>query len=158
MGDRRRIAGEFWRPWGRASAPNWYCCAGNGNPAVQRAHLTNVVKSVLLLLVLSCAGGAQYPGQYPPGGYPPGSYPPGTYPPGQGPGSGGVSLPSKNKKGKSSEDTIKQPVIAADGHTVSNDGKKLIVKVDDGRTLTMTIVSRTRWTRSNGEIEPSKIE
>jgi hypothetical protein len=111
----------------------------------------------IVLAIFAVASLAQYPGQYPPttapGQYPPGQYPPGTYPPGQGPNGGaGVPVPSKHKKKGGQEDTIKQPTIAADAVTVSNDGKTLVVHTDDGRTLTMSIVPRTKWTRAENEI------
>jgi hypothetical protein len=115
---------------------------------------------LLLVAVVGFAGqiGTPVPGTYPPGSYPPGSYPPGNYPPGTGYPGGGTSIPSRHKKGKdSSENTIKAPTIEADGRTVKNDGKTLVVKVDDGRTLTMTLNSQTRWTRGEATILPSKV-
>lgn len=97
----------------------------------------------------------QYPpGQYPPGQYPPGQYPPGQYPPGQGP-NGGISLPGRHKKSKTPD--ASQPTIKADGQTVSNDGKKLVVDTADGRTLTMTLTPQTKFVRSDADITASKI-
>lgn len=113
-----------------------------------------MLKTAGLFLLASLALPAQYPGQYPPG-----SYPPGGYPPGQGPNSpgGGISLPSRHKKSKSQEDTIKQPSLSAEGVTISNDGKKLVIHTADGRWLTMTIASETKWTRSGNDIAASKV-
>jgi hypothetical protein len=116
-----------------------------------------MVKSAALLLFASLALPGQVPGQYPPGSYPP----PGTYPPGQGPGypgGGGVSIPSRHKKGnKSQDDTIKQPTLTAEGLTVSNDEKKLVIHTSDGRWITMTITPETKWARSGSDIPASKI-
>jgi len=100
--------------------------------------------------------------QYPPGQIPPGQYPPGQAPlPGQHPvGQEGAEIPrpSKHKKGqKSQEATIKQPIIEADGVTVSNDGKKLVVHTEDGRWLTLTLNPETKWTRGETDIETGKI-
>lgn len=111
-----------------------------------------------VLIVCGClAAWAQYPGQYPPGG----GYPPGGYPPGQGPGGGGsgIPMPSRHKKGKSSsqEDTIKMPTLTAEGMTLSNDGKKLVIHTQDGRWLTMTLNDQTKWTRSGSDIQAAKI-
>jgi hypothetical protein len=124
-----------------------------------------MAKSAVLVLVCCLASWGQYPGQYPPGGYPPGGYPPGgyppgTYPPGQGPGGGtGIPAPSRHKKQKnqSQEDTIKMPTLTAEGETISNDGKKLVVHTQDGRWLTMTLNDQTKWTRSGSDIQPTKI-
>jgi hypothetical protein len=100
----------------------------------------------------------QYPGQVPPGQYPPGQYPPGQYPGGQYPGGGGVSLPSRGHKNKQKQkETEQQPTIEADGLTVSNDGKKLLVATQDGRTLTMTIIPTTKWVRSGSDIDANKV-
>jgi len=117
-----------------------------------------MAKSAILALVCCLASWGQYPGQYPPGGYPPGGYPPGSYPPGQGPGGGtGIPTPSRHKKQKSQEDTIKMPTLTAEGETVSNDGKKLVVHTKDGRWLTMTLNDQTKWTRAGSDIQPVKI-
>lgn len=90
---------------------------------------------------------AQYPGQYPPGQYPGGGYP-----------GGGISIPSRSHKKKDQDkDQANQPTIAADGQTVSNNGKTLVVATKDGRTLTMTITPKTKFTRSANDIDVSKI-
>ncbi len=115
----------------------------------------------LLLTVVFPLVAFQYPGQVPPGQYPPGQYPPGQYPPGQypggqNPGGGGVSLPSRRHK-KDQKQVEQQPTIEADGLTVSNDGKKLLVATQDGRVLTMTIVPATKWVRSGSDIDANKV-
>ena len=103
-------------------------------------------------------GGGYPTGQYPPGQSPTGQYPPGRYPGGQYPGGpgggGGISLPHRHKKTSksSSTDGPQQPTIAADGLTVSNDGKKLQVATKDGRLLTMTVATTTVWKRGESSI------
>ena len=101
-------------------------------------------------------GGGQYPpGQSPNGQYPPGQYPPGQYPGGRYPGSGGgISLPHRHGKKNSKQDpaAAQQPTIAADGLTLSNDGKTLKVGTKDGRILTMTIAPTTQWKRGESTI------
>jgi hypothetical protein len=99
--------------------------------------------------------------QYPPGQIPPGQYPPGEGPlPGQRPiDQGGADIPriSRHKKAPKKEDTAKLPTIEADGLTVSNDGKKLVIHTEDGRWLTMTLNADTKWTRSAAPIDSSKV-
>ena len=115
-------------------------------------------KSAVLLLLVAFGVSAQFPGQYPPGGgYPPGQYPPGQDPGGQMPGGGGISLPSRHKKSKPADNAAAQPTFAADGETVSHDGKKLVIHTADGRWLTMTLNEKTKWTRSGSDIQASKI-
>jgi hypothetical protein len=117
------------------------------------------------LVVLAAAlplAGFQYPGQYPPGQIPPGQYPPGQYPPGQYPGGqypgGGVSIPSRgHKRNQKKTDQPQQPTLEADGMTISNDGKKLLVGTEDGRVLTMTLTPETKWTRAGNTIPPAQI-
>jgi len=105
------------------------------------------VCAAFFVLAVAAPLPAQYPGQYPPG----------QYPPGQGPlGGGGISLPSRHKKSQKEPDAS-QPTISADGKTISNDGKKLVVATSDGRTLTMAIVEKTKFTRSGNDITPEKI-
>jgi hypothetical protein len=121
--------------------------------------------SCLLALVMLLPANAQYPGQYPPGGgqyppgqYPPGQYPPGQYPPGQGPG-GGISLPRKHKKGeKSSNSDNPVNTIAADGYVLANEEKKFVIGTDDGREITMTVDSKTAFTKDAAPLVASKIE
>lgn len=81
--------------------------------------------------------------------YPPGQYP-GNMPQGQIP--GGLHRGKKKQTNQATE-----PTIAADGLTVSNDGKKLLVATQDGRVLTMSITPETKFTRSDNDIDPAKI-
>ncbi len=120
-------------------------------------------------LAFLCLAGAQYPGQspgtyppgqYPPGQYPPGQYPPGQYPPGQYPGgpAGGSGIPVPSRKHKKDQKSdAKQPDFTADGKTVSNDGKKLVIATDDGRTITMALTAATKFTHAGTDIAASKI-
>jgi hypothetical protein len=110
-------------------------------------------KLVVFLAVLALAAStplsAQYPGQYPPGTYPPGQYP--------GPGGGGgIPMPGRHKKGQK-QSGPQQPTISAEGKTVSNDGTKLVIATEDGRTLTMAVTPQTKFTRSGSDIAPNKI-
>ncbi len=110
------------------------------------------------LLIVFPLAAFQYPGQVPPGQYPPGQYPGGQYPGGGPLGGGGVSLPSRgHKKNQKQKQTEQQPTIEADGLTVSNDGKKLLVATQDGRTLTMTITPTTKWVRAGSDIDANKV-
>ena len=113
-----------------------------------------LMRSCFAFLLLSCmAAVAQYPGQYPPpapGTYPPGEYPPGQYPPGY-PG-GGVSVPSRSKKKQQKQNEVAQPPFSAEGMTVSNDGKKLVIATMDGRLITMTLTPQTKITRGAAAI------
>ncbi|HEX4771680.1 MAG TPA: hypothetical protein VH351_12655 [Bryobacteraceae bacterium] len=108
---------------------------------------------------------AQYPNPSPPPqsgppvGYPPGGYPPGRRP--QQPTSGDEQTPpardqkkGKKKKGKEKDE---RPIISAEGKTLSNDGKKLVVKVPDGRTLTMAIDQDTKWTQNGANLDLNKV-
>jgi hypothetical protein len=102
----------------------------------------------------------QYPGQYPPGTYPRGQYPPGQYPPGQYPGGTGTRLPRPTlgrKKGQKKTDPNQQPTFSAEGVTVSNDGKKLVIDTKDGREITASLSQQTKFTRAGSAIEPGKI-
>lgn len=98
------------------------------------------------------------PGQYPPGQYPPGQYPPGQYPPGQtgrGP-LGGGSVPSLGKKkGKKSQNA--EPNFTADGRTISNNGKQLVIATNDGRTITAAITTQTKWVKSGNAIVAGQV-
>ncbi len=102
------------------------------------------MRAVLILALAWPLSAFQYPGQQPPIGYPPG----------QGPGSGGISLPSRGHKNKQKESQM--PTIEADGLVVSNDGKKLVVDVPDGRTLTMTINAATKWVKNGSNLQPGE--
>jgi hypothetical protein len=104
---------------------------------------------------------AQYPGQvppgqYPPGQYPPGQYPPGQYPPGQYPSSGGgIPSPWGKKKGKKAQ--VSTPNFTADGKTVTNDGKQLVIATDDGRTIIASLTAQTKWVKGGNDITASKV-
>jgi hypothetical protein len=82
--------------------------------------------------------------------YPPGQVP-GPMPQGRVPSSGG-SGKKKQKKAEAS-----QPVISAEGMTLSNNGKTLVVGTQDGRRLTMSVIDSTQFTRSGAAIESGKI-
>ncbi len=113
------------------------------------------------LVVLAAAlplAGFQYPGQVPPGQYPRGQSPPGQYPGGQGPGGGGISIPSRgHKKNQKKGDQPQQPTLEADGVTISNDGKKLLVGTEDGRVLTMILTPETKWMRTGNAIPSTQV-
>jgi len=117
------------------------------------------MKVVLGVCLLATLALAQYPGQYPPGQYPPGQYPPGQYPPGQGQPGGGLSIPRRHKKtDDKNKDVSNLPTIAADGFTLSRESKKLVVGVNDGRILTMTVDAKTAFLKGDTAIQASKIE
>lgn len=107
----------------------------------------------------------QYPGQYPPGQIPPiggdpndPNNPNAPNNPNRQPGAGGMSIPRRHKKGSSNDPNLMN-TIAADGITTSTSDKKLIVVVDDGRTLTMTVDAKTAYTgKDDATIPASKIE
>jgi hypothetical protein len=61
----------------------------------------------------------------------------------------------KNKKKRGEKD--ERPIISAEGRTLSNNGQKLVVKVPDGRTLTMAIDTGTKWTRSGADIDLKEV-
>ena len=108
-----------------------------------------MLRGLLPFTVALSLAAFQYPGQYPPGQYPPGQNPGGPL------GGGGISLPSRGHKKSQSKkpaEQQQQPTIEADGLTVSNDGKKLLVATQDGRTLTMTVTPDTKWVRSGSTI------
>jgi hypothetical protein len=123
---------------------------------------------LLAIFTVLPASAQIYPGQYPPGGgqYPPGQYPPGQYPPGQDPNdpnrqpnSGGLQIPHRHKKSDKAADANNLNTIAADGFAVKNDDKKLVVVVDDGRTLDMTVDAKTAYTgKDDAKVPASKIE
>jgi hypothetical protein len=121
--------------------------------------MTKSARLATLAFVASAALLAQYPGQAPapiPSGQP--GEPQTNYPPGAYPGpplETGVPTVSGRKKSKKAD--LSQPTISADGLTVSNDGKKLVVATKDGRFLTMSVTPQTKFTRSGGDIASSKI-
>jgi hypothetical protein len=116
-----------------------------------------------LTLTLAALAWAQYPAPSDPpksgspNGYPPNGYPPGTAP--QDPNIGAEQqIPrheSKKKQSKKQKEAL--PVISAEGLTLHRDDKYLVVKVADGRTLTMSVNSETQWTRSGTEMDPGKV-
>lgn len=108
------------------------------------------MKKVVLALGAFCFA-ASLNAQYP---YPPGTMPPSPYPPG-GP-QGGIPMPSRGKKNKQKENKIEQ-TLAADGLTLSNDGKTLVIATEDGRRIEMTLNPATKFTRSGSDIPSSKI-
>ncbi len=99
----------------------------------------------------------QYPpGQYPPGQYPPGQSPPGQYPPGQtSPGGGGIPSPWGRKKSKKAQAAA--PNFTADGKTIKNDGKQLVIATNDGRTITASLTSQTKWVQGGNSIVANKV-
>lgn len=114
--------------------------------------------SAIYLILFGLTASVSLLGQYGSQG-PIGNGPLGQGPMGQGPmGGGGISIPHRHKKGQqesSTKDT--QPTLSADGKTVSNDGKTLLVETKDGRTLTMRLSDRTKFTRSGTSIAAEKI-
>lgn len=156
---QRMFAHNGHGPLRSRTTPQVGCALGQVRRSFSFTWWRKVAAGALLTVVLPLV--AQYPGQVPPGQYPPGQYPPGQYPPGQYPGGqypggGGVSLPSRKHK-KNEKQVEQQPTIEADGLTVSNDGKKLVVATQDGRWLTMTIAPTTKWTRSGSDIDAGKV-
>jgi hypothetical protein len=97
-----------------------------------------IVHTALLCFVLSAPLGAQYGG--PLGG-----------------GGGGIPVPWGHKKKQQKNTDPTAPTISADGKTVSNDGKTLVVATADGRTLTLKVNPQTKFTRSGNSIEGNKI-
>ncbi len=115
--------------------------------------MRKILGTALLAAISIAPACAQIPGQYPPGQYPPGQYPPGQDPndpnsryPGQGPG-GGISIPHRKKKNAKADPAKTEPDFRADGWVASNDPKKLIIKTNDGRTITITVTPQTLFSR-----------
>jgi len=80
------------------------------------------------------------------------------YPPGQAPGPMPQSrVPSAGGSKKQRKKEVSQNIISADGATLSNDGKTLIIGTQDGRRLTMSVTPETQFTRSDAPISSSKI-
>ena len=104
---------------------------------------------IALCAALSLPMEAQYPGGQAP-------IPPGTPPGGVPPGGGGIPIPHR-RKNKEKQPDANAPTISADARTISNDGKKLVAATKDGRTLTMAITDKTKFTRAGAGIESSKI-
>ena len=49
------------------------------------------------------------------------------------------------------------PTLTAEGMTLSNDSKKLVIHTQDGRWLTMTLNDQTKWSRAGNDITAAKI-
>jgi hypothetical protein len=93
------------------------------------------VPSALLFFLCSAPVGAQYGGPL---------------------GGGGIPVPwGHKKKAKNSDPSA--PTISADGTTVSNDGKTLVIETNDGRTVTMKLDRETKFTRSGSTIAASVV-
>ncbi|HWF46979.1 MAG TPA: hypothetical protein VG168_08240 [Bryobacteraceae bacterium] len=73
---------------------------------------------------------------------------------------GGGSIPvpwgHKKKSSQKSQETVQQTMVA-DGHVISNDGKTVVMFVDDGRTLTLKLTPDTVTTRKGAKIAVSDI-
>lgn len=108
------------------------------------------------VLVLFAALALPVGAQYPPGQAP---IPPGTPPGGVPPGGGGIPLPRLGHKGKDKQKQpdANAPTFSAEARTISNDGKKLVAATNDGRTLTMAITDKTKFTQAGAAIEAGKV-
>ncbi|MGH9584818.1 MAG: hypothetical protein ACRD4O_18000 [Bryobacteraceae bacterium] len=104
-----------------------------------------MTRLAVLIAILGVPLAAQYPF---PGGYPAGPYPP----------MGGAKIPAPghHRKGRKKANQPQQ-IIGADGRTVSNDGKKLVVHTPDGRWLTMTVTTDTKFIQGGNAIPAAKI-
>ncbi|MGI9075105.1 MAG: hypothetical protein ACR2JB_28170 [Bryobacteraceae bacterium] len=71
-------------------------------------------------------------------------------------GGGGIPVPWGHKKKQQKSDP-NAPTISADGKTVSNDGKTLVVDIPDGRTLTIKLTPETKFTRSGSSVEATSV-
>ncbi len=70
-------------------------------------------------------------------------------------GGGGFPVPWGHKK--KNQQKKNEPSLAADGTTLSNNGKTLVMATGDGRTLTLTIEADTKFTRSGSPIAAAEI-
>src|SRR4051812_10989835 len=117
-----------------------------------------VLAFALTFLAASVTAEAQSPGRSPSGS---GQYPPGRYPPGQGPmGGSGIPIPwggRKSKEKKQQQQQSKQPTFSAEGQTVSNDGKQLVIGTKDGRTITLALTSQTKYVKGDSTVEANKV-
>jgi hypothetical protein len=66
-------------------------------------------------------------------------------------------VPSPGGKKKQKKADAAQPVISAEGLTLSNNGKTLVIGTQDGRRLTMSVIASTQFTRSGAAIDSAKI-
>jgi hypothetical protein len=71
-------------------------------------------------------------------------------------GGGGIPVPWGHKK-KQQKDQKNAPSVTADGKTVSNDGKTLVIATKDGRQLTLKLNPQTKFTRSGTDITAATI-
>lgn len=71
-------------------------------------------------------------------------------------GGGGIPVPWGHKKKQKNSDP-NAPTISADGVTVSNDGKTLVVETKDGRTLTMKLTPETKFSGSGSAIAATSV-
>jgi hypothetical protein len=100
-----------------------------------RAQIVSEVLGVALLLAAAAPVSAQY---------------------------GGTSIPvpwghkDKKKSSQKNAETVQQTMVA-DGHVISNDGKTVVMFVDDGRTLTLKLTPDTVTTRKGAKIALSDI-
>lgn len=74
-------------------------------------------------------------------------------------GGGSIPIPWGHKKKSSQKNQQEnvQQTLAADGHVVSNDGKTVVIFVDDGRTLTLKLTPDTNTTRKGAKIAVSDV-
>jgi hypothetical protein len=72
-------------------------------------------------------------------------------------GGSGIPVPWGHKKKQQKNTDPTAPTISADGKTVSNDGKTLVIETEDGRTLTIKLNPQTKFARSGTPIAAEKI-
>ncbi len=72
-------------------------------------------------------------------------------------GGGSIPVPWGHKKKQQKDQKNASPSISADGKTVSNDGKTLVVDTKDGRELTLKLNSETKFVRSGSAIAASTV-
>jgi hypothetical protein len=70
-------------------------------------------------------------------------------------GGSGIPVPWGHKKAKNSDPNA--PTISAEGTTVSNNGKTLVIDTKDGRTLTIKLNPETKFTQSGSTIAASTV-
>ena len=63
-------------------------------------------------------------------------------------------MPGK-KKGKKPQ--ASEPNFTADGRTLSNNGKQLVIETNDGRTITAAITPQTKWIKAGNSIASGQI-
>jgi hypothetical protein len=67
-----------------------------------------------------------------------------------------IERPAKSKK-KKGQPKDELPTITAEGTTLQNDGKEVVIHTADGRWITMTIDSGTKWSRDNAPFDAAKV-